>query len=226
LVATPERRHLIGIDLDGTIEDSRNDMVAAAVRVRRQLGLPARADELLRPHVNGGMEQLYRACFDDFIDRAHESRLQIVQQAYEADYLANVRVDTELYDGVADALHGLARLGMLVCVTNKPERISRALLDALGVADVFSSVVGGDSCAQAKPHPIMLQTAALRCGFDRARGSAFMIGDTNADIQLARAFGAHAIWCAWGYVSAPSVAPDAQARTPYDLVNLVEQQIR
>jgi 2-phosphoglycolate phosphatase len=225
-VSTPERRHLIGIDLDGTIEDSRNDMVAAAVRVRRELRLPPRADELLRPFVNGGMEQLYRACFDDYLGPGDESRLRTVQRAYDADYLAHVQVDTKLYDGMADALHGLARVGLLVCVTNKPEKISRALLDALGVGDVFSSVVGGDSCAQAKPHPIMLETAAERCGFDRARGTAFMIGDTNGDIQLARAYDARAIWCAWGYVSAPSQAADAQARHPSELIVLVEQHTR
>lgn len=222
-MAKPNRRNLIGIDLDGTIEDSRNDMVAAAARVRDALGLPPRADELLRPYVNGGMEALYRACFDDYVGPGNH-RLKIVQEAYDADYLANVCVDTKLYDGMADALQGLAQLGMLVCVTNKPERISRALLDALGVGDVFSSVVGGDSCEQTKPHPVMLQTAATRCGFDRARGTAFMIGDTNADIQLARAYGANALWCAWGYVSAPSEAPDAQARHPRELIAIVEQR--
>ncbi|HET6339551.1 MAG TPA: HAD hydrolase-like protein [Polyangiales bacterium] len=225
-MTAPDRRNLIGIDLDGTIEDSRDDMVAAAVRVRHGLGLPPRADELLRPYVNGGMEQLYRACFDDFLGAGPEKRLRIVQQAYEADYLANVCVDTKLYDGIADALHGLVRLGMLVCVTNKPERISRALLEALGVGDLFSSVVGGDSCAHAKPHPVMLETAAARCGFDRARGTAFMIGDTNGDIQLARAYGANVVWCAWGYVSAPSEAPDAQARHPQELFGILEQRIR
>lgn len=223
-MSTASRRNLIGIDLDGTIEDSRSDMVAAAARVRAALGLPARADALLRPHVNGGMEALYRACFDDYLS-GHEARLKIVQEKYEADYLANVRVETKLYDGVAEALQGLAQLGSVVCVTNKPERISRALLDALGVGALISSVVGGDSCASAKPHPVMLETAAERCGFDRARGSAFMIGDTNADIQLARAYGAHAIWCAWGYVSAPSEAPDAQAQKPRDLVALVEARL-
>lgn len=225
-MGTPERRHLIGIDLDGTIEDSRNDMVAAAVRVRRDLRLPARADELLRPFVNGGMEQLYRACFDDYLGPGDESRLRTVQRAYDADYLANVRVETQLYDGMAEALRALARLGLLVCVTNKPEKISRALLDALEVGDLFSSVIGGDSCAHAKPHPVMLETAAQRCGFDRARGVAFMIGDTNGDIQLARSYGARAIWCGWGYVSAPSEAFDAQARHPSELVALVEQHTR
>ncbi|HKU37976.1 MAG TPA: HAD hydrolase-like protein, partial [Polyangiales bacterium] len=158
-MAAPDRpRRLIAIDLDGTIEDSRNDMVAVAMRVRDELGLPARADELLRPHVNGGMEALYRACFDDYLWPGDDNRLFVVQAAYEADYLANVAVETRMYPGMADALAGLARRGALVCVTNKPERISRRLLEALGVLELFSTVVGGDSCPQNKPHPIMLQT--------------------------------------------------------------------
>jgi len=224
----PDRaQHLIGIDLDGTIEDSRNDMVAAACRVRSELGLSPRADELLRPYVNGGMEQLYRACFDDYVLAGDEGgRLETVRRAYEADYLAHVAVETRLYDGVADALWALSKLGSLACVTNKPERISRALLDALGVGGAFTTVVGGDSCAHAKPHPVMLQTAAERCGFDRARGTAFMLGDTNGDIQLARAYGAIAVWCAWGYVGAPSEAADAQARRPEELVGIVKQRVQ
>jgi 2-phosphoglycolate phosphatase len=219
------RRHLIAIDLDGTIEDSRDDMVAAAVRVRAELGLPRRGDEQLRPFVNGGMESLYRACFDDFLPPGGAERLAEVQRAYEADYLAHVADRTQLYPDMAAVLVELAALGELACVTNKPEHISRALLAALGVGEHFSTVVGGDSCAHGKPHPIMLQTAADRCCFEWAHGKAIMIGDTNADIQLARSFGAYAVWCSWGYVSAPSDAPDAQARRPSELIDLARRQL-
>jgi phosphoglycolate phosphatase len=216
-------RHLIGIDLDGTIEDSRNDMVAAAARVRHALGLAPRADELLRPFVNGGMENLYRACFDDYLAGGDERCFEQVRLAYETDYLANVAVETRLYAGMSEALAQLAGIGALACVTNKPERISRALLDALGVGALFSTVIGGDSCRESKPHPVMLEAAAERCGFDRQRGQALMIGDTAGDIQLARAFGAKAIWCGWGYTSAPSEAPDAEAKSPADLPALVRR---
>jgi phosphoglycolate phosphatase-like HAD superfamily hydrolase len=50
--------NLIGLDLDGTLEDSRDDMVAAARRVRASRGLPALEDSQLRPFVNAGKEQL------------------------------------------------------------------------------------------------------------------------------------------------------------------------
>lgn len=212
---------LIGIDLDGTIEDSRDDMTAAAVRVRAALGLPARADAQLRPHVNGGMDQLYRSCFDDYLAGA-AARYQEVRARYEADYLAHVADRTRLYDGMAGALAELASIAPLICITNKPEHISRALLRALGVRELFSSVVGGDSCPQIKPHRVMLETAAIRCGLDPARKlDSCMIGDTQADVQLGRAFGAKTVWCKWGYVSALAEPADRVAEAPQQLPSIV-----
>ena len=213
---------LIGIDLDGTLEDSRGDMVSAARRVRAVLQLPPRPDAELRAHVNGGMDQLYRACFDDYLGGGDARRYAEVREAYEADYLEHVALQTHLYEGIPGALSALARLGTLACITNKPERISRRLLHVLDVGKLFGTVVGGDSGPHAKPHPSMLQLAAERCGFDHARGRAYMIGDTNADIQLGRAFGAVTIWCAWGYAPSISEAPDHRAATPADLPGYVE----
>lgn len=213
---------LIAIDLDGTIEDSRDDMVSAARRVRAALGLPPRPDAALRPHVNGGMDHLYRACFDDYL-AVDAERYARVRSAYEADYLANVAIETRLYPGMGAALAELSQLGKLVCVTNKPEQISRHLLDALGVGQLFSSVVGGDSCEHAKPHPIMLATAAERCGLFGAAHRTVMIGDTQADIQLGRAYGGRTVWCAWGYVDAVPERADLQARAPADLPRAVSE---
>jgi phosphoglycolate phosphatase len=212
----------IGIDLDGTLEDSRVDMVAAARRVRAQLDLPVRADELLRPHVNAGMEQLYRACFDDYLAAGEPSaRFAQVQAGYEADYLAHVADETRLYPGIEAALHGLAPLATLACITNKPERISRKLLEQLGVGACFATVVGGDTCVAAKPHPVMLRAAIERSGVQPAQ--VFMVGDSAADQKLAAAFGARFVWCAWGYVSELDVPEADIARAPADLVGIIER---
>jgi phosphoglycolate phosphatase len=219
--------NLIGLDLDGTLEDSRDDMVAAARRVRARLGLPAREDSQLRPFVNAGMEQLYRACFDDFLLQGEDAalpttaRLVEVQQTYEADYYEHVADQTRLYDGIDAALRELSTLGTLACITNKPERISRRLLHVLGVGSLFATVVGGDTCAESKPSPLMLETAARHAGFDRERGQAFMIGDTTADMRLGRAYGAATLWCAWGYSESPGETPDRQVAAPAQLAQAV-----
>jgi phosphoglycolate phosphatase len=130
-------------------------------------------------------------------------------------------VRTRPYDGIEATVAELAHLGALCCITNKPERLSRRLLEALGIAKHFAAVVGGDTCVRAKPDPVMLQMAAERAAFDPARGRAFMIGDTDGDIELARRSGATSVWCAWGYVDAPGLTPDHVARSPEDLPEIV-----
>ena len=217
--------HLIALDLDGTLEDSRSDMAAVVHRVRARLDLPARPDEAVRPWVNRGMDQLYRACFDDHL-QGSDVRLADVRARYEEDYLVNVARETRLYPGIAAALARLAELGRLAVVTNKPERISRRLLATLGVDGAFSAVIGGDTCAATKPDPRVLEEAARRCGFDAASGRAVMIGDTAADVALGRAFGAVTIWCAWGYVDDPGGKPDFTAETPEALPELVRAALK
>lgn len=87
------------------------------------------------------------------------------------------------------------------------------------MGELFDTVVGGDSCEQCKPDPIMLTTAALRCNLDStAASSSVMIGDTQADIKMGRAFGARTVWCAWGYVEGLQDAADVDALTPADLL--------
>lgn len=213
--------HMICLDLDGTLEDSRRDMISAVHRVREALGLPRRTGEAILPWMNKGMGALYRACFDDYIE-GRDARLAEVRSRYEADYLENAAVETRLYPGIAGALKHLSALAPLVVVTNKPERISRRLLDLLEVGNYFTAVIGGDTCAATKPDPLLLKEAAQRAGFDPKKGRAAMIGDTGADIKMGRAFGAVTIWCAWGYVDQPDEPPDCIAPSPEVLPALVE----
>jgi len=216
---------LIGLDLDGTLEDSRRDMVAAARRVRIHLKLPPRPDDALLPWVNKGMDQLYRACFDDFIG-GDDSRLAEVRRLYETDYYNHVAVETRLYPGIAPAVEQLSTMGALACVTNKPERISWRLLEVLGVSKHFMTVIGGDTCPQGKPDPIVLEAAARRCGFNKKPARTIMIGDATADLKMGRAFGAATIWCAWGYAEHPGeVRPDWTAHSPEQLPDLVREAL-
>lgn len=216
--------NLIGLDLDGTLEDSRRDMISAVHRVRNLLNLSKWPDKKIAPWVNQGMELLYRNCFCDYLNKnkgEEAKRLKEIQKAYESDYLIHVACETRLYPGIASALSELAVVGKLVVVTNKPERISRRLLETLRINHLISSLVGGDSIGRIKPDPEMLRAAAQQIGFNPDAGKSFMIGDTTGDIQMGCAYGAITIWCAWGYSSTPGKEPHLTARTPDDLPSLV-----
>ena len=83
-----------------------------------------------------------------------------------------------------------------------------------------------------KPHPVMLSTALERAaaatGRELRADRSFMIGDTAGDLQLAEAFGARGIWCAWGYVRASELKqpPARSAQHPSELYGNVAQELR
>jgi phosphoglycolate phosphatase len=83
-------------------------------------------------------------------------------------------------------------------VTNKAERFTRPLLEALALLDRAACVVGGDTTARAKPHPDPLLHAARHIGVEA--GHCLYVGDDLRDIQAARAAGMPVIAAAYGYL--------------------------
>jgi phosphoglycolate phosphatase len=84
-------------------------------------------------------------------------------------------------------------------------------------------VIGGDTLPKTKPDPFVLEAAAHRCGSQKPNDRSFMIGDTDADIKMGRAYGCRTIWCQWGYLDRPGEEPDFIAEKPEDLPRLVKK---
>lgn len=211
-------------DLDGTLEDSRKDMVAAAQHVRQHLGLPVRSFETLVPHVNRGMRELYLNCFDDFIAQGTsaeeiENKISHVQGLYEKQYGEFIAVETQLYPEIIEALHDAKTLGRIAVITNKPEHLSVRLLESLKILPLIDLVVGGDTCAEAKPSPVPLRYALQKLGGALPQDTVFMVGDSQGDSRAGALCGAQTVWCAWGYQATAPVEPAPQhvAITPKDL---------
>ncbi len=93
--------------------------------------------------------------------------------------------------------------------TNKIERMSKLLLDALDLSRYFVAVAGRDTLGAAKPDPNALLGTIALAGGDRSR--AIMIGDTAVDIETARAAEVPVIAVSFGYTETPvaAFAPDA-----------------
>lgn len=204
---------LLAFDLDGTLGDSRPDMLASVHRCRASLGLPPRTDGDILPFLGEDIDTLVQRCFDD-----HDGGRGAVRDRYLRDYLDHIADQTRLYDGIATVLPEVGP--WRVVVTNKPEGHGRALLDSLGVGRLFQTVVGTDSTPEARPSANPLQDAVERLGWE---GEVVMIGDSVDDIAMAKEFGAFSVWCAWGYLKAPLHGADAVARHPRDLPALVAE---
>ncbi len=228
---------LVFLDLDGTIEDSRLDMAGSANAVRKNLGLPEKETDSLFPFVMKGMDYLYRQCIPEALERPDITGLPQADESSILDYLADLyfqeysqRIveNTRCYPGMEDALRKLSRSYILGLYTNKPEKLSRLLLEKLQILDLFTIIYGGDTLPESKPSALPLKTGmqeiAIRSGLppEKIQSRCVMVGDSGGDMKAAASAGIRSIWAAYGYYrEEPGDKPDFIAKEPSDLPEMI-----
>ncbi len=218
------RIEAVFFDLDGTLVDSVPDIAAAVDRLMAELGLPARGEAAVRAWVGNGSENLIRRAISGTIDGEVDAPLMAkARPLYRAAYAEHVCVHSTLYPGVLEGLEALAGRGLrMACVTNKPADLAAPLLERLGLAHHFATVVGGECTPAVKPKPDALLLAAARLGVDLAR--ALMVGDSINDVGAARNAGCPVVCVPYGYNHGHDIRdaqPDAVIATLAELPALI-----
>ncbi len=202
-------------DLDGTLVDSLPDLAAAVNRLRREQGLATLELNRVRSYVGDGATMLVQRALP-------EGRFsqQLLDQ-FLADYERNLCTVTRPYPGIVELLNQLCGRELAV-ITNKPERMARELLSALGLAAHFRLILGGDSCAGKKPAPDQILDAMCQLEVDPA--ACLMIGDHHTDLRAAQAAGIASCFCAWGYGHDGGETPDLSASSVAELSALLHSK--
>jgi len=192
-------------DLDGTLVDTAPDLAAALARLMAARGLAGFDIATTRAMLGDGVAVLVERAF---AARGRQPDAAAVHH-FIADYTRNVAVESVPFPGVAPALSDALQRGWRLAVcTNKPEAAARRLLDALGLAEAFAAIGGGDSFPVRKPDPGHIRaTLALAGGTPEA---ALMVGDHANDIAAATGAAIPCIFAAWGY-GGPAMATGATA---------------
>lgn len=212
-------------DLDGTLLDSADDLVAALNHVRISEGLAPTAPEPLRHYASRGARGMLTAGIGEARDAAHQAQRVECFLSY---YASHQTVHSRPYPGVLELLDWLdAEAIPWGIVTNKAERLTLPLLRALGWDRRTDCVICGDSTAYAKPHPLPVQTALEQLQV-RAE-QAWMIGDDIRDIEAGRAAGCRTAAAAWGYLgpetSVEMLGADVILRGAGDIPALRQRQV-
>jgi phosphoglycolate phosphatase len=173
---------LLIFDLDGTLIDSRLDLANSVNASRAAMGKGPLPHELIFSYVgNGAPVLIKRAMGPETGDEEVREALEFFLNHYKhhaVDY-------TELYPGVRDALDRLHGAGnTLAVLTNKPVRISNAIMEHFGLTRLMFRIYGGNSFEHKKPHRIGIDT--LRSEAGAAAHDTWMIGDSYVDVQTAR----------------------------------------
>lgn len=198
---------VVAFDLDGTLADTAPDIAAALNHTLAEIGRPSVAPGDIHALIGGGSDSLLARALalHGEADPALGAR---AVPLYRARYAAHVCVATRPYPGVVAALDALAARGVALAIcTNKTDRLTHLLLDALGWTGRFAAIVGADTLPWGKPDPRTLGEAIARAG----GGRAVFVGDSITDAQTARAAALPFVAVSFGYPQGPIEALGADA---------------
>ena len=171
---------LIVFDLDGTLVETRDDLAFSVNHALGESGLPRHPIEAVVKFVGDGARKLVEravgpgrkgAIYDEVLD------------AFLSHYSEHCADRCAPYPGVAEVLESLVPLPLCV-LTNKPLAPTEKILQTLGLAPHFQSVIGGDSDFGRKPDPTGLLHLIEAAG--AAPESSLLVGDTRVDVLTAR----------------------------------------
>jgi phosphoglycolate phosphatase len=188
LTAARRPCRLFLFDLDGTLIDSRADITYSLNIVLARLGLPSLPESQAADFVGDGVQKLIERALHETTGRPPTPELaQNGILLFREEYGAHLLDETRLCPHVKETLDSLFWASFAV-VSNKPESLSRRILEGLDIADRFSIILGGDSTQNRKPDPESLLKAMDICA--ALPSETTMIGDSAVDIQAGKAAGA------------------------------------
>jgi len=230
----PRSIRLLIFDLDGTLVDSRLDLIHSVNAMLRHFGRPELEGDVIASYVGDGAPALVQRALVADGDGGDEAFCRSALEYFLGYYRLHKLDHTTVYEGILETLSVLAngsdsahspagpRLSRQMAVlSNKPVNPSRAIVEALGMGDFFVRVYGGNSFATKKPDPLGVRTLLDEIGV--SAGEALMIGDSSVDVLTGRNAG---IWtCGVTYGFAPhslaEVAPDVVVDRAHELGELL-----
>ncbi|HUK25117.1 MAG TPA: HAD hydrolase-like protein [Terriglobales bacterium] len=183
----PHSIKLLIFDLDGTLIDSRLDLVHSVNASLRHLGRPELPGEVIASYVGDGAPTLIRRVLGP---DAYNEQLAKAGLDYFLAYYREHKLDhTHVYEGMREALSAIRNSGngaarKMAVLTNKPVNASRQIVEALGLGEFFLSVYGGNSFATKKPDPEGALTILGEAGVKACE--ALMVGDSHVDVTTGR----------------------------------------
>lgn len=202
---SPTRPAAVVWDLDGTLIESAPDLAGALNALLNEHGQHGHAVARVRPMIGGGVAKLIERGFRAAgLPLSAEESERLAPRFMDL-YTARATEQTHLVRHARETLlHFYHEHVPQALCTNKPRGVTLQILHALDIAGFFSVVVGGDSTAEKKPHPLPLLHCMEQLGVDAV--DAVMIGDSAADVGAAQAAGMPVILVPDGYTGVPAVS--------------------
>ena len=180
-------------DLDGTLLDTLEDLYRATNLALDRHSLPRRTRDEVRMFVGNGVETLIRRAVPAGTD---EATVTAVLADFKTVYAAICEDHTAPYDGIMELLAALRARGIRVAVVSNKFDAATKKLCAKYFGDLIEIAVGERAGICKKPAPDTVFEALSILGVTTE--DAVYIGDSDVDIETARAAGMPCLSVTWG----------------------------
>jgi phosphoglycolate phosphatase len=182
-------------DMDGTLLDTLEDLANAMNRVLAKRGFPVHPVNAFRYFVGSGARELVRRVLPE--NTAGEERTACLAD-FLHEYENGWNVQTKLYEGMAELLDALTRMGLPMAVlTNKPQDFAVLCMRHYLSAWKFAVTLGQGPAVPPKPDPAGPNQIIASLGV-RA-GEILYLGDTDVDMRTAVGAGMFPVGVLWGF---------------------------
>ena len=185
---------LIILDFDGTLADTRDNIVRTLQASMHQLGLPV-ADEAACASTIG--LKLDDACRHLYPDGPADLADRFVETYREIFFRNKESLVPAPFPHVLPTLRQLRQRGVVLTIASSRGTGSlHAFIDAMGLRDCISYVLGADSVEHTKPHPEPVLRTLRETGIDAAH--TLVVGDMPVDILMGRNAGVQTCGVTYG----------------------------
>ena len=182
---------LVIFDLDGTLTDSAEGIVASFRHALTEIGAEVPDDDLVGRIVGPPMHVTLGSL-------GLGAKADEAISAYRADYTTRGWSMNRMFDGIEDLLADLRAAGVRLAVaTSKAEPTARRIVEHFGIDGHFEVIAGAsvDGSRSAKADVVAHALTQLQPLPERV----LMVGDRSHDVDGAAAHGIETVVVDWGY---------------------------
>ena len=193
-MAKDKLKGLIIFDFDGTLGDTRHNIVLTMQMTIKKMNLANRSDAECASTIGLPLDGCFRTLFPSI----QESDVTLCSETYRRLFNQNLRNSKPLaFPGVVETLSVLRRMGFTLTIASSRSHASLVeLTQNMGIANNMSYLLGADDVKEAKPNPEPVLNTIAAMHYDAAH--TLVVGDMAVDILMGKRAGANTCGVTWG----------------------------
>lgn len=196
------------LDLDGTITQSHQGIIACAKKAMKELNMPIPDDAEMRRFIGPSILESFQRNHmpEDLQDlgvqlyRKYYSQVPTFEDPNNSGTLITGNFLNRLYDGIDEQLNILRESGFYLAIAScKPEYQIEPIAKRFGIDKMVDAIYGASRDMSRIKKSQVIRYAFENMKFELNEDKALMVGDRWTDVDGAKECGIDCLGCGWGY---------------------------